>query len=398
MKIALFVPSWPAGRNANGIVAYASYIVPALRKLGHEVYILTFIKNNGDPDPYTINLSRADSDWTFFDRLLLKLFSNRYYHFVQSRKISHALLDLRKHGKVDVCEIEESFGWSLMASRAGDVPVVVRLHGPWIINGQISKRTDRAFHWRVRREGQAISSATLVTAPSKFVLDAVRSHYGLSLPNSRLLFNPIAVGKERWRLADCDQNRILYVGRFDRAKGGDLVLHAFTKLAEKYPKLQLTFVGPDRGIQTNRGQVFKFKDYVAQNVPQIFRERIDFRGELPNSDVMNMRASHLFSIVASRFEILPYSVIEAMALGCPIVASRVGGIPELISDRRNGLLFEKENVEGLANACMTLLENSSYAAEIGAQARQDCELILNPGQMAKETISVYEQAVRGAIG
>ena len=56
MKIALLVPSWPPGFSANGIVTYASQLVPALRRLGHEVFVLTACKATGDDDPYTIDL------------------------------------------------------------------------------------------------------------------------------------------------------------------------------------------------------------------------------------------------------------------------------------------------------------------------------------------------------
>jgi glycosyltransferase involved in cell wall biosynthesis len=322
-----------------------------------------------------------------------KLFPIKYHHDDVGRRIAEALLHLKQHEKIDVFEIEESFGWGQIASQA-NVPVILRLHGPWIINGQINEESRSEFYRRVQQEGKAISSATRITAASRFVLDSVRSYYRVELANSQIILNPIAASEKRWQLTSCDFDRILYVGRFDRAKGADIVLKAFSILAKTYPALRLTFVGPDFGIKEDDGKMLHFQEYVTKHFNQQIWERIDFKGRLPHSDVMELRTTHLFGVVSSRFEILPYSVIEAMALGCPIVASAVGGIPELITNKRNGLLFKSEDVHGLVDASSHLLNNRTYAAALGEQARMDCELRLDPDRAAGETLAVYEQAMR----
>lgn len=393
MKIALYVPSWPSGKNANGIVTYASYIVPALRNLGHDVYVLTFNAHGDESDHYTIDLRRIETKRSFLDRLLLKMIPARGFHDGVGRKIASALSSLHQRETIDVFEIEESFGWSEIISQTQKIPVVVRLHGPWIINGQTQDGINVQFGPRIRKEGRAIASATYVTAASKFALDAVQTYYGHQLARARVIHNPINVDNRCWRLEACDPDSILYVGRFDRAKGADIVLEAFSILARQFPKLRLTFVGPDRGILDDGGTVLQFWDYAAKHLSEECQQRIDFRGELPHAEVMKLRTSNFLGIVASRFEILPYSVIEAMSFGCPVIASQVGGIPELIENGRNGLLFQSGDVQGLVQACSNLLENHSCASELGRQARADCELNLDPERIAREAVSVYEQAV-----
>src|SRR5690242_13054005 len=74
MKIALLIPSWPPGSIANGIVTYASELVPAFRRLGHDVYILTPFHANGDDDPQTIDLRPHLSKMSVLDRVMFKLF------------------------------------------------------------------------------------------------------------------------------------------------------------------------------------------------------------------------------------------------------------------------------------------------------------------------------------
>ena len=113
------------------------------------------------------------------------------------------------------------------------------------------------------------------------------------------------------------------------------MLRAFASLAKLYPDLRLSFVGPDKGIQ-EEGIPLTFDQFVRKNLPTTCQSRIDFHGRLSSQDVQALRAEHFMTVVASRFEIFPYSVLEAMSLGCPIIASSVGGIPELIATKKMG--------------------------------------------------------------
>jgi glycosyltransferase involved in cell wall biosynthesis len=394
MKIALYVPSWPPGSSANGIVTYAAEIVPALRELGHEVFVLTSDHTADTDDGHTIDLSKIRLSNRLWSRLRSLVIREHFVFSEFAAKLRAAILMLTERSGLDVLEIEESFGWGGAVAQANIIPVVIRLHGPWFLNGYFDEPDQTRNRKRVRREGRGIDHATLVTAPCADVLESVRAHYGLSLRLARVIPNPFSVSHDRsiWRLSECNPHRMLYVGRFDRRKGGDLVLRAFANLAELYPKLRLSFVGPDIGV-SNGGERLSFDQFVRTNIPLSCRSRIDFYGKLTHEEVMTLRSEHFLTIVASQFEILPYSVIEAMALGCPIVASNVGGIPELIKNRRNGILFENQDVLALTFACQELLDNHSLASALGWQAREDCLKSLNAQRAAVETISAYRTAV-----
>jgi glycosyltransferase involved in cell wall biosynthesis len=183
------------------------------------------------------------------------------------------------------------------------------------------------------------------------------------------------------------------VGRFDRRKGGDLVLSAFADLAKSRKDLRLTFVGPDRGIQDANGDRFTFHEYIRKALPQTIWAKVDFLGQLTNEEITQLRSKHLLTIVASQFEILPYTVLEAMSVGSPIIASRVGGIPELIRHDENGLLFDSHDASTLTAACLRLLEDPALAAKLGAQARLDCGTFYDPAQIARKTVSAYKAAL-----
>ena len=138
MKIAVYVPSWPPGNISSGIVTYASQVVPALRQLGHEVFVLTNHKTADEDDPYTIDLQYFSSPPTLWQRAMFRLAPATTGFNRVSSPIAHAIKKLVETHELDVFEMEETGGWNLAISRLKLLPVVVRLHGPWFLTGKFS--------------------------------------------------------------------------------------------------------------------------------------------------------------------------------------------------------------------------------------------------------------------
>jgi glycosyltransferase involved in cell wall biosynthesis len=396
MKIALCVPSsWPSAGASSGIMTYASRLVPALRRLGHEVFVLTPRKD--DNDFYTIDLRDFSSTPKLWNRAMFRLAPEHARFKAVSSAISSAVKELVNSNGLDIFEIEESFGFSFAISKLRLVPVVVRLHGPWFLTGKfedLNEKNDLHPH-RQKWEGRAISHAEFVTAPSSEVLQSVKDHYRLKLTDSQVVANPLeAVTKEHvWDISSCDARNLLFVGRFDRLKGGDLVLHAFANLVTAFPSLKLTFVGPDVGLMRKNEGNKQFDQYVRDCFPEVIRSRIEFLGQLDHSHVMSLRSKHFATIVASQYEVFGYSVLEAMSFGCPVVATDVGGVPELIKDEYNGLLVPSQNVEAMVEACRRLLNDHTLAVRLGRQAWQDCTELYGPTNIAEKTVAAYRRAI-----
>lgn len=397
MKIGLYVPTWPPGSTASGIVTYASQLVPALRKLGHEVFVLTPNKIGDDGDRHTIDLRNFASHQISWPRLMSKFAPKAAAFNVASSAIASAVRKLVEKHELDAFEIEESFGWSFAVTRLKLLPVVVRLHGPWFLTGRFDNPPEKlgGDPRREIREGRAIRHADLVTAPSANVLNAVKHYYGLDLQSCRVIPNPIGAALEvkTWDVRHCKSDSLLFVGRFDALKGGDLVIRAFAELAASYPNLKLTFVGTDQGLKGDDGSTQSFQQFVQDNVPRECLSRIKFWGQINHSEVMSLRVEHFATVVASQYESSGYSVLEAMALGCPVVATAVGGIPELIKDESNGLLVRAGDIRSLANGCRRLLEDRALAQRLGSQAWRDCCDLYSPEDIAQQTIAAYREAI-----
>lgn len=396
MKIALYVPAWPPGFSPNGIVTYASHVVPALRQLGHEVFVVTY-RSDETVDPYTIELRRFMPKPNFLDRAIYRVAPHAAQFNRMSSAIARALSALHSQHKIDVFETEESFGWSATISHLNLVPVVVRLHGPHFLMGQFDNQhtSRKAIRYRQQCEGRGIRRAHYVTANCFDTLKAVKHYYGLRLTRSRVIPNPIdaACDSKTWRLDTCDQDNLLFVGRFDKVKGGDLVLRAFGRLAASLPKLKLTFVGPDRGVETHDGKKYSFHQFIDEALPESVRSRVTFCGQISHAEVMSLRTRHFLTIVAAQYDTMGYMMTEAMSLGCPIVSTAVGGIPEYIQNQKNGLLIPPQDADAMAAACKSMLENKNQAARMGRQAWLDCRDLYSPKNIAMQMIATYRDVV-----
>jgi len=400
MKIAFYAPSWPAGYEPNGIVTYTSHLVPALRRLGHDVFVITPKLLAQADDPYAIDLSRY-SKRGLLDRAIEMLDPEKAIFRRASTNISSAIIELVKEHKIDVLEIEESFGWSLPTSKLKLLPVVVRLHGPWALYGKFSDPGNKLTInlRRAVREGAAIENATLVSANCVDTLQGVRRHYGLRLENSCIIPTPNDAAIEaRWSAKTTDPNKLLFVGRFDALKGGDYILKSFFKLAESNPELRLTFVGPDRGIESPSGKTVFFEEFVKTSFPDWFRSRIDFRGQMNHAEVMALRKHHFATVVAAQVDTMGYMLLEPMSLGCPLITTAVGGIPEFIKDRHNGLLVPSQDVGAMVSAVQALLNDHDLASNIGQQAWLDCKNLYSPDIVATQSLSAYNQAISAFKG
>jgi len=103
-----------------------------------------------------------------------------------------------------------------------------------------------------------------------------------------------------------------------------------------------------------------------------------------------------FAVLPSEwYENAPLSILEAFALGKPVVASRIGGIPELVQDGETGLLVEPGDVEGLRRAVSGLASDPARAAEMGRRARRFVEERLNPEDHYHRLMAAYERAGKG---
>lgn len=149
---------------------------------------------------------------------------------------------------------------------------------------------------------------------------------------------------------------VLFVGRLHRQKGVDTLVRAVPLLPPGCP-VTLAGDGPERGALRRLAAELGVAD------------RVRVTGFLPHREVPRLLAAAQVAVLPSRYEELGTALVEAMAAGRPVVASRVGGIPELVRDGVDGLLVPPEDPVALAAAISRLLADPVLAAELGANGR-----------------------------
>ncbi|MBI4185663.1 glycosyltransferase family 4 protein [Candidatus Berkelbacteria bacterium] len=153
---------------------------------------------------------------------------------------------------------------------------------------------------------------------------------------------------------------ILSLRRLVPSKGIDTLIDAFATIAPTHPTLTLVIAGegPEKA------------SLKSQALQSGLADRIHFIGSVPLEDGIGLLKSAVCTVVPSRSEGGGLVNVEAQAAGCPVLASRVGGIPEYLHDDIGGLLFESGNAEELAALMDRLASDSTLCARLSQQGQE----------------------------
>ncbi|MDE2403616.1 MAG: glycosyltransferase family 4 protein [Sphingomonadales bacterium] len=161
----------------------------------------------------------------------------------------------------------------------------------------------------------------------------------------------------------CEDGRVRFasVGRLSREKGQRGLLEAFAAVRDRLPGARLDLVG-DGPLRA---------DLEALAAALGIGEAVRFHGALPEAETLAVIAGADIFVLPSFMEGLPVVIIEAMALGKPVIASGVAGIPELVRDGRNGVLVPPSHGAALAEAMARLAADPTACRRLGAAGQED---------------------------
>jgi glycosyltransferase involved in cell wall biosynthesis len=169
-------------------------------------------------------------------------------------------------------------------------------------------------------------------------------------------------------------------------KGQEILIRAFAQIRVRYPGCQLLLVG-DGPCRTKLAALVRELDLDGA---------VHFTGFLEN--IQNAYAAiDLFAFLAQA-EALGTALLLAMAIGLPVVASALGGIPEVVEDGRNGLLVKDQNPDAVASAIEQLFANPAFAARLGSAARETILARFSQKIMIQQTLKLYENLVSAHPG
>lgn len=158
---------------------------------------------------------------------------------------------------------------------------------------------------------------------------------------------------------------LLWVRAFHSIYNPQMAVRLIAMLSGTYPDARITMIGPD-----NDGSLVDCKKLAAELG---VADRVKFTGKLTKQEWIKLSREHDVFLNTTRFDNLPVSLIEAMALGLPIVSTNVGGIPFLINDGATGLLVADNDIDAMYSGVERLLSDPKLGMDITSKARTQAE-------------------------
>jgi glycosyltransferase involved in cell wall biosynthesis len=250
------------------------------------------------------------------------------------------------------------------------VPIVVHLHSPtefvFAHNAWDHRRAD--YPMLTRFEGGAIRSADALLCPSRFLADIAAAHYQVDRRSIAVIPYPMddaaVVDRtaETWR-----SGTICYVGRLEPRKGVSEWIDAAVRAAARHPSARFTLIGGDSSESGDASR--SMREALLARIPSAMRPRFRFAGPVPRHELGAYLAEARLAVVPSRWENFPYSCIEAMSSGLPVLVSPAGGMAEMIEDGRTGWIASAPDADALDAALERALASPpAILAEMGAAA------------------------------
>lgn len=375
MKVLLisdaFLPS------LGGIERHVNTLSNYLSERGYEITILTE-RMNADDSVYekkgikvirSMDLMRKDADYKWpYTRLYnskkileyLNLYGNKYdlvhYHgthplYMDCRKINTPVV-ATIHAIYPVCIAN----WGVNEWCREDPSSInctlctVRIKKKYVPVALAFMIYSKYYYDRMKI---SLKSLEKVVSVSNYVGNIVKQ--GLNLTNIINIYNFIDIEndimfnlkryKNNINSLDIESNSrvILFSGRLVESKGIHILIKSFKKIQEKYDNVYLIITGGG-----------KLESYVEKM--SIKNEKIKFLGYISREKQLNiLNNASLFAAPSTYPDACPTSILEAMALGVPVVSTNIGGIPELIIENKTGLMVNPNDVEGLSNTMVELL-------------------------------------------
>ncbi|MHA1129247.1 MAG: glycosyltransferase family 4 protein [Candidatus Helarchaeota archaeon] len=334
----------------GGAELYSYNLSVGLSKLGHRVSIC--ILNSNNLRFKQLNLKNNLSLY-FFPHIFLGFLSILFNLF------GFLVLTLRLFSKlkrIDIIQVHIAH-YPMIAgfiiSKIFHIPLIVTCHGSDIklkrnkfgtrfIQNLIFNRCNHVVV--VSTELKYILLSDLKTTPISIIPGGVDTEYFSVKVKERAANTPI---------------QLLFVGSLRKVKNPQILLQAIEALKGNNHKINLTLIG-DGPLFTD---LFNFCE--AHQITNV-----NFLKSIPHGNLQTYYETGDIFVMPSLSEGTPLALLEAMACAKPIIASNVGGIPDLIKNDYNGLLIEPQNVKQLLDKITFLIENPDFAKKIGINARR----------------------------
>ncbi len=344
MRILYWTPLfWP---NLGGIEVLAMKTLPALQKRGHELIVVT---SHGELDLPDRSEYNGIPVYRFpFWKVLTKR------DLKEVIKVKKQVAELKQTFQPDLVHLHfpgHIAYFHLNTVSAHPVPTLLTVHTDFY---GLPGDANTLF-------GQVIRSATWVNAVSKATLADTLQIVPDIIHRSSVIYNGLNVPELLPEPLPFDKPQILCLGRLAHEKGIDLAITAFASVLKPFPQARLVIAGDGPARSDLEGQVAALG----------LESTIEFTGWISPEKVPQLMNQSTVVVMPSRYR-EPFGLValEAAQMARPVVATRVGGLPEVVVHQETGLICEKEDSAALAEAIAFLQDHPDTAVLMGEMGRR----------------------------
>jgi len=387
MKVFMLTWEFPP-RIVGGVSRHCFGLAQALAQRGHEIYVIT-LEFPGTPayeDMDGVKVYRAAIELGHPNFLTWVLLFN---HFMEK-----LAAQLCRKVKPDIIHAHD---WLVSPSAISlkqyvNAPLILTVHSTEVgraqgLHGPDSFTID-GFEWWATYE------ALRVIVTSEAMKNEVSSHF--KLQRDKIETIPNAVDLKRFEIS-VDRQRVrrkyvapyekmvLFTGRLTPQKGVEYLIHAVPLILQRNPEAKIVIVG--------EGWLRDGLENLSRSIGH--RDKVLFTGFLPERDLEEIMVSADVLVVPSIYEPFGIVALEGMAAGVPVVASRTGGLAEVINHSQTGILVYPRKPESITWGVNQVLSNPNYAQQLIKNAKDELRKNFSWNAVAEKTIKLYEEVLKG---
>jgi len=367
---------WNGAHIKGGVQAAFSYLVKGLNQIeGLQLHILTMTGN-----PSLVGEQKLKNGTTLHLLPSLPRFELAWSY----RTYRAYLRDSLSRIQPDIVHAQDATEHAYAALKVG-YPTIITVHGIRREDsrhiGSIIKRARNQIHSRLI-ERYCLTHTRYLIAISQYV-----THYFSSQlrPDAKVYYVPNAIDESFFSLPNTsDGHTILFAGRvIPRKRVMDLV-QAFAGISGQCGSHQLRIAGECTSVPSYVESIRRFIRKAN------LEDRVHLLGGLPEDAILQEFARCDVLVLPSIQETAPMVIAQAMAASKPVVATRVGGVPEMVSDGETGILYDAGNVLELADALVRLFQDESVRFEMGCAGKEKAEANYRASIVAHRTYQAYQ--------
>lgn len=358
---------WPL---IGGAEVLAGRLILALKKRGYEFVVLT---------------SQRPADCPTEDHYEgIPIYRFAFQENIQNveglTELRQRIVELKRRFAPDLIhlnDIHKHHFFHLITAGAYPAPSLVTLH--LALSDQSSGRQSWLRQLLIKCDWVNCVSQTILTETRRVVPEIGR--------RSSLIYNGLEDSARVDEALPIDPPRVLCLGRLQKRKGFSVALSAFARIAHRYPQMRLTIAGdgPERLNLERQADELGLK------------HDVNFLGWVSPNEVRSLINTATVVVMPSQNEGLPLVALEAALMARPVVATRIGGLSEVVMHRKTGLLVDPGDCAGIAEAISFLIQNPDKAAELGQTARRRAQNEFNWRRCVDGYDRLYQSICKRAV-